>query len=188
MNDLLNKNKYPKGTALLIIDAQDKIISPILNKEKIIKNISKFLNAYKVLGGANIYISEQNPTKLGPTTSSLVKDNQLTRLVKMDFSIINDKLFINELESQKISTLIVCGFETHICVQQSVLDLIKINTEVYILADAMGSRNSVDHHIGIKRMMSKGAIIASVESMIFELCQTSSRKEFKYIRDLIKNN
>ena len=58
-------------TALLIMDAQAKIISPIENKDSVIKNIYKLLKAYEILG-ENIYISEQNPLKLGSTVAELL--------------------------------------------------------------------------------------------------------------------
>ena len=51
----------------------------------------------------------------------------------------------------------------------------------------MGSRNNIDHEIGLKRMIKEGAVIATTESIIFELCETSSRKEFKSISNIIKN-
>jgi hypothetical protein len=51
----------------------------------------------------------------------------------------------------------------------------------------MGSRNNLDHEIALQRMLHKGAIITTTESIIFEICKTSDRKEFKEIRNIIKN-
>ena len=97
------------------------------------------------------------------------------------------QFLFEELNNKKISNLIICGFETHICIQQSVLEFLKKGYEVLIISDAMGSRNNLDHEIALQRMLNKGAIITTTESIIFEMCKTSDRKEFKEIRDIIKN-
>ena len=122
-----------KVNALLIIDIQEKIIRPIFNKDSIIKNIKKLVDAYQILE-ENIFISEQNPFKLGAT--------------------------IPELLPKK-------GFE------------------VILISDSMGSRNRVDHEMALQRMTQSGAILTTTESIIFELCKTADRKEFKEIRNII---
>ena len=78
-------------------------------------------------------------------------------------------------------------FETHICIQQSVLEFLKKGYKVLIISDAMGSRNNLDHEIALQRMLNKGAIITTTESIIFEICKTSDRKEFKEISNIIKS-
>ena len=178
-----SKNK----TALLIIDAQAKIINPIKNKELILKNIHKLLKAYEILE-RNIYLSEQNPYKLGSTINSLLPTIEFKVIKKMDFSIASNKELNNDLSSKKIKNLIICGFETHICILQSVIGFLKNNFEVYIATDAMGSRNIIDHNIAIQRMLFEGAKLSSTESIIFELCETSDRVDFKKISNIIKNN
>ena len=64
----------PKVNALLMIDIQEKIIRPIFNKDSIIKNIKKLINAYQILE-ENIFVSEQNPIKLGATIPELLPKN-----------------------------------------------------------------------------------------------------------------
>ena len=103
----------------------------------------------------------------------------------MAFSLANIQDFLKELKSKKISNLIVCGIETHICIQQTVLDCLQKGLEVIIVSDAMGSRNTKDHEIALKRMIHSGAILTTTESIIFELCKTADRKEFKEIRNII---
>ena len=76
----------PKVNALLIIDIQEKIIRPIFNKDLIIKNIKKLINAYQILE-ENIFISEQNPLKLGATIPELLPNNGFKKIEKMEFSL-----------------------------------------------------------------------------------------------------
>ena len=181
-----SKNELPLKNALLLVDIQEKIISPINNKDSIIKNIQKLLSAYQILD-ENIFVSEQNSLKLGKTIPKLLPKANFTNIQKMDFSLATSQFLIEELNNKKISNLIICGFETHICIQQSVLEFLKKGYEVLIISDAMGSRNNLDHEIALQRMLNKGAIITTTESIIFEICKTSDRKEFKEIRNIIKN-
>ena len=181
-----SKNELPLKNALLLLDIQEKIISPINSKDSIIKNIQKLLSAYQILD-KNIFVSEQNPQKLGKTIPNLLPKEGFTKIQKMDFSLATSQFLLEELNNKKISNLIICGFETHICIQQSALEFLKKGYEVLIISDAMGSRNNLDHQIALQRMLNKGAIITTTESIIFEICKTSDRKEFKEIRNIIKN-
>ena len=186
MNDqeISSEKLSSKVNALLIIDVQGKIIRPIFNKDSIIKNIKKLVNAYQILE-ENILVSEQNPLKLGATIPELLPNAGFKKFVKMEFSLANIQEFLEELKNKKITNLIVCGIETHICIQQTVLDCLKKGFEVFLISDSMGSRNRVDHEIALQRMTQKGAILTTTESIIFELCKTADRKEFKEIRKII---
>ena len=177
-------NLLPKVNALLIMDIQEKIIRPIFNKDSITKNIKKLLDAYQILE-ENIFVSEQNPAKLGTTIPILLPKKGFKKIVKMDFSIACKKEFLKELENKKITNLIVCGIETHICIQQTVLDFLRKGFEVTLISDAMSSRNIKDHEIALQRMVQRGATLTTTESIIFELCKTADRKEFKEIRNII---
>ena len=174
----------PKMNALLIIDVQEKIIRAIFKKDSITKNIKKLIDAYQILE-ENIFVSEQNPFKLGTTIPELLPKTGFKRFEKMEFSLANIQEFLKELKNKKITNLIVCGIETHICIQQTVLDFLQKGFEVILIADAIGSRNKVDHEIALQRMIQKGAILTTTESIIFELCKTADRKEFKEIRNII---
>ena len=173
-----------KVNALLIIDVQEKIIRASFNEESITKNIKKLIDAYQILD-ENIFVSEQNPLKLGTTISELLPKGEFIKIEKMEFSLANIQEFSKELKNKKITNLIVCGIETHICIQQTVLDCLQKGFEVILISDSMGSRNRVDHEIALQRMTQSGAILTTTESIIFELCKTADREEFKEIRNII---
>ena len=179
-------NTLKENSALFIIDAQEKIINPIKNKFSIVKNIKTLLNAYEILG-ENIYLSEQVPEKLGKTIPELIPSKNFKLIEKVEFSLGRNNNLKIDLFNKKIKNLIICGFETHICIQQTVLDLLYSDFKVYISADAMASRNNIDHEIGLKRMVAEGAFISTSESIIFEMCESSDREEFKLISNIIKN-
>ena len=179
-----SEKQSPKVNALLIIDVQEKIMRAIINKDSITKNIKKLIDAYQILE-ENIFVSEQNPFKLGATIPELLPKNGFKKIEKMEFSLANIQEFLKELKNKKITNLIVCGIETHICIQQTVLDCLQKGFEVILVSDAMSSRNGVDHEMALQRMIHEGAILTTTESIIFELCKTADRKEFKEIRKII---
>ncbi len=113
-----------KVNALIVIDIQEKIIRPIFNKDSIIKNIKKLIDAYQILE-ENIFISEQNPLKLGVTIPELLPITEFRKFEKMEFSLAKLEDFLKELKDKKITNLIICGIETHICIQQTVLDCLQ---------------------------------------------------------------
>ena len=170
--------------ALVIIDIQEKIIRPIFNKDSVVKNVKKLVAAYQILE-ENIFISEQNPFKLGATIPELLPITGHKKIEKMEFSLANIEEFLKELKNNKITNLIVCGIETHICIQQTVLDCLRKGFDVILISDAMGSRNMLDHEIALQRMTHSGAVLTTTESIIFELCKTADREEFKEIRNII---
>jgi len=122
---------------------------------------------------------------LGATIPELLPQNVFKKIEKMEFSLANIQEFLKELKNKKIKNLIVCGIETHICIQQTALDCLKKGFEVILVSDAMSSRNRVDHEIALQRMTQSGAILTTTESIIFELCKTADREEFKEIRNII---
>ena len=125
-----------KVNALIIIDIQEKIIKPIFNKDLIIKNIKKLINAYQIFE-ENIFVSEQNPLKLGTTILELLPKGGFRKIEKMEFSLAKIEDFLKELKNKQITNLIVCGIETHICIQQTVLDCLQKGFEVILISDSM---------------------------------------------------
>ena len=183
-NEKSSDKLSPKVNALLIIDVQEKIIRAIFKKDSITKNIKKLIEVYQILE-ENIFISEQNPFKLGTTISELLPKNGFKKIEKMEFSLANIQEFLEELKNKKSTNLIFCGIETHICIQQTALDCLQKGFEVILVSDAMSSRNRLDHEIALQRMVQHGAILTTTESIIFELCKTADRKEFKEISNII---
>ena len=91
----------PKVNALLIIDVQEKIIRAIFKKDSITKNIKKLIDAYQILEG-NIFLSEQNPLKLGATLPELLPKNGFRKFEKMEFSLAKLEEFLKELKIRKL--------------------------------------------------------------------------------------
>ncbi len=175
-----------KDAAILVIDIQEKLIASIENKNNILYNTKNLCDVGVILN-IPIFVSEQNPNKLGTTVDYLDKKTKEATYSKMNFSCGECDALMNDLEKRHIKTLVLCGVETHICVLQTALDLIIQGFNIFIVIDAIGSRKSLDHDIAIRRLERCGAMLATTESVIFEWCKTADRIEFKEISALIKN-
>tara|TARA_Y100001968_G_scaffold324209_1_gene363104 strand:+ start:407 stop:979 length:573 start_codon:yes stop_codon:yes gene_type:complete len=176
-----------KNTILLIIDVQEKLIPVINNKERLIFNIQKLIKASNILGLDIIY-SEQNPERLGTTLTSIKEKENNNVFSKMAFSCCNCKNLMNFIKSEGKKNVLICGVETHVCVQQTCIDLIREGYIPHIVIDAISSRKLVDHEISIRKLELSGTILTTTETAIFELCQTAERIEFKPISKLIKES
>ena len=173
-------------TLLLILDMQEKLISNIKDNELLIFNIKKLIDTCNFLN-VRIAITEQNPLKLGETLESILEDKEYPKFEKMEFSCSKKKNFIDYVKKYGFKNIIVCGIESHICILQTSLELLRNGFNILIPRDAIGSRNEIDNDTAFLRLILSGAVASTTESLICELCKTSSRKEFKEISKILKN-
>ena len=174
-------------TLLLIIDMQDKIISNIKNNQLLIFNIKKLIDTCNLLN-VRIAITEQNPLKLGKTLESILENKEYPKFEKMEFSCSKNKSFINYIEKNNFRNIIVCGIESHICILQTSIELLAKGFNILIPRDAIGSRNAIDNETAFLRLILSGAVASTAESLICELCKTSTRKEFREVSKILKNS
>ena len=174
-------------TLLLIVDVQEKLIKNIKDYELIIFNIKKLIDACNLLN-VRIAITEQNPLKLGKTLEAITENNEYPYFEKMEFSCSKNKNFINYISEYNFKNIIVCGIETHICILQTCIDLLQKDLNILIPRDAIGSRHEIDNDTAFIRLALSGAVASTTESLICELCKTSSRKEFKEVSKILKTS
>ncbi|MCP5061543.1 MAG: hydrolase [Ignavibacteriae bacterium] len=174
-----------ENTALLIIDIQEKILKAMLNHKEFLQNVMKLIMGINILQ-VPIYFTEQNPKGLGNTVKEIKDELTGEAIQKMSFSCIGADNLFEQLKKKKISQVIVSGIETHVCVQQTVLDLLANGFQVNVLADAVASRKQLDKEIALKRMEKHGAEITTHEAVLFELLNICGTQEFKDISKLIK--
>ena len=168
--------------ALLVVDIQEAFRTVIPGADVIIARAQIVARAATLLG-LPIIVSEQYPKGLGKTVAEL--DDVLaagTVLEKTSFSAAHAEGFSLAGRDQ----VIVCGTETHICVAQSVLDLLAADAEVWLACDALGSRSPDDRALAIQRLALAGAVPSSTESICFELMKDAKNPHFKEIQGLIK--
>jgi nicotinamidase-related amidase len=132
-------------------------------------------------------LTEQYPKGLGPTTkpvSGLLKNQEIHE--KIAFSCCGEPEFLKHLLSLDRPTIIVCGIEAHVCVLQTVLDLMEQGLTPVVVEDCISSRNPEDKRVAVERMRSEGAVISTCESVLFELTKIAGTEEFKAISRLVK--
>jgi nicotinamidase-related amidase len=172
-------------TALLVVDVQERLVPAISGSARVVWNVRRLIDGAKVLG-LPIAATEQYPQGLGPTISELAE--RLPRPIpsKLTFSCGGCPEIFEELRSRGIHKLLVCGIEAHVCVQQTVLDLLADGWRVYVAADAIGSRFEIDYQTALRRMDSAGTIVTTTEAALFEWCQVAGTPEFKEISRLAR--
>ncbi len=171
---------------LVIIDVQEKLIPAIPVRESLVANCGKLIAAAKLFG-VPISATEQYPKGLGPTVPEL-------RGLMPEITI-PDKVRFSAAESlgrgmaaertDNRCQVVVAGMEAHVCVLQTVLDLLACGYQVFVAADAIASRTKLDWKLALRRMSVSGAIITTTESIMFEWCEAAGSPEFKQLSKLI---
>jgi len=180
MNRLLARDQ----AALLVIDVQERI-NAVMADQGHLPRIEVLVEACKNLG-VPVVGSEQYPQGLGPTVGSLAAALGATPRGKLTFSCFRDKDLRVEMESTQKPQFLVTGIETHVCVAQTVLDLLAAGFQVHVPQDAVNSRRSADKIWALRRMARAGAVITSTESALFELVERCDTADFKMVAKLVK--
>ncbi|MEX2175159.1 MAG: isochorismatase family protein [Pirellulaceae bacterium] len=176
----------PGDTALLVVDMQDKLLPLIPDHERLVWNIRRLIDGAKVLG-VRVAATEQYPQGLGPTTAELAQ-RLGTIPAKQSFSCGECGSIFAGWRDLGIWKILVCGIETHVCVGQTVHDLLGEGFHVYVAADAVAARGSLDHEIALRRMDSSGATLTTTEAALFEWCGRAGTPEFKQISQLVRES
>ena len=176
----------PESTALLVIDIQQRILPVINNYQRVVDNTIKLIKGFKVLG-LPIFYTEQYSKGLGSTVQSIVDElGDIKPFDKMSFSCSGAGNLFDELRSKNLLQVVVCGIEAHVCVQQTVLDLLENGFQVNLAADAVSSRKEIDYNTAIDRMRYHGAEVTTTESILFELLDICGTSQFKEISKVVK--
>ena len=171
-------------TALLVVDVQQRLIGAIAGGERVAFNVRRLIDGAKLLG-LPVVATEQYPEGLGPTVPELAE--RLGQIpAKLIFSCGGCPEIFEELHGRGYHKLLVCGIESHVCVQQTVLDLLAGGWRVYLAVDAVGSRFEVDYRTALRRMDSAGTVLTTTEAALFEWCDAAGTPEFKQISRLVR--
>jgi len=175
----------PDDTGLLVVDVQERLIAVETDGERVAWNIRRLLDGANILGVQSA-ATEQYPEKLGGTLPELATRLSSPPQSKLAFSCgCCDEIF-SAWRSAGIHRVLVCGIETHVCVQQTVLDLLATGFQVLVAVDAVSSRFVIDHQVALRRMETSGAFLTTTEAALFEWCGTAETAKFKEISALAK--
>jgi nicotinamidase-related amidase len=168
--------------ALVVVDVQEGFRKAIPDFERVAKATATLVEGAEAIG-IPILVTEQYPKGLGETASEVAErlPEGTEALEKVVFSAADAEGFDLAGREQAL----VCGIETHVCVNQTVLDLLDAGTEVQVAEDAVGSRTEENKRVGLHKMEHAGATLTSVETALFELLGRAGTDEFKAVQKLI---
>jgi nicotinamidase-related amidase len=178
--ELMSRN----DTGLLVVDMQEKLLRLIPGSERTIWNVRRLIDGAKLLG-LPLAATEQYPQGLGPTSPDLAR-----RIGDMPsktmFSCRECHALLQKFRDRNVGKILVAGIEAHVCVQQTVLDLLADGYRVYLAVDAVAARHEIDYTTALRRLESSGATLTTTEAALFEWCETASAAEFKSISALVR--
>lgn len=172
-------------TLVLGIDLQEKLVNMLSNSDEIKSNSIKLLNAAAILNVKTI-LTEQYPKGLGFTIDEIKKIKEFKTLEKTSFSAFSTDDIKNNIIKSNRKNIVIFGIETHICVYQTVLELLENGYSIHLVKDCCASRSFDNHSTSLEIMKQKGAAISALEIILFEFLKSSKHPNFKEIQGLIK--
>jgi nicotinamidase-related amidase len=168
--------------ALVVIDVQEAFRKALPDFDDVAKGTAALIEGAKAVG-IPIVVTEQYPKGLGSTVPEVAEHlpDDLEPIEKVVFSAAEADGFDLDGRDQAL----VCGIETHVCVNQSVLDLLDRDVEVHVARDAVGSRSAENKELGLHKVEQAGAVLTSVETALFELVRRAGTDDFKHVQKVV---
>ncbi len=171
---------------LLIVDIQDRLAPVMKFRDQVVRNCLHLIELAK-MQSVPIVVTEQYPRGLGRTVAEIQAALPAYRPVeKMTFNCCEEPSFLDEIKKTGRTKVILTGMETHICVLQTGLGLLKEGLDVHLVRDAACSRTKENWKTGTKYMRDAGAVVTCTETVLFQLLKVAGTEEFKKISQRIK--
>ncbi len=172
--------------AIVIIDIQERLAAVMKVKDNVIQNCLHIIELAKTYD-IPIVLTEQYPKGLGQTVEEIQKAMpEYKPIEKMTFSCCEELSFLNEIKKLNRRTIILTGMETHVCVLQTCISLLKNGYNVHVVKDAVSSRTKENWKTGLEFMRDAGAVITCTEIVLFQVLKIAGTEEFKAISRRIK--
>ena len=180
----------PESTLLLCVDVQERLAAamPAARIELLTANTAILLDAAARLGVRTL-ASEQYPKGLGPTLAPLAERLHgmgSTPLAKTEFDACGDPAIARAIATLAPRAVLVLGMETHVCVFQTVRELVRRGYSTYVIADAVASRREENRTAGLSLCERAGAIVTVTEAVCFDWVKAAGSDDFKAISKLVK--
>jgi hypothetical protein len=173
-------------TLLLVVDIQGKLASLMCEQDRLFANVCTLIRGAQILE-LPILLTEQYPEGLGPTVPQIAGLLMgVEPIAKRTFSCCGEEQFMRRLEAETRRQVLIAGIESHVCVCQTVSDLLERGYEVQVVADAVSSRARQNIEIATRRMERAGAVLTTTEMALFELLGIGKGAKFKEILQLMK--
>ncbi len=183
----MDKFAIDRGSAaLVVVDVQERLAAVMERRRQVLDNCRRLIEGARVLGVPTL-VTEQYPKGLGPTEEELRGVlASYDPVVKLAFSCCGEPRFMEKVRALDRSHVVLCGMETHVCVLQTCLDLLREGHVVHLVSDAVCSRALDNWIVGVGMMREAGAVVSSTETVLFQLLEKAGTEEFKAISKLVK--
>ncbi|XP_060596140.1 isochorismatase domain-containing protein 1-like [Ruditapes philippinarum] len=170
-------------------DMQEKFRPAIQYFSDIVTCASRLLQAAKILD-IPVIATEQYSKGLGKTVTELDISHAVGVYDKTKFSMVLPEVEekMKELCAGDVRHVVLFGIETHVCIQQTVIDLLERGIEVHIVADACSSRSQMDRQFAYERFRAMGVTVTTSEAILLQLVGDKNHAKFKEIQGLIKTS
>jgi nicotinamidase-related amidase len=169
----------PENAAIVAVDLQEKLMAAMARRPEVTVAAGRLVAAGKVLR-VPVVATLQYVKGLGPVCAELTEALAgVPSFEKLTFSCCGNEAFVAAVKELRRPRIILCGVETHVCVQQTAIDLLNAGYAVYVCADAVCSRRDLDGDVALARLRDCGAAITTVESAVFEMLRAAGTAEFK---------
>ena len=171
---------------LLVIDLQESYRGKLHDEERVLGATRRLLDAAGALG-LPVVLTEQYPKGLGATRSEIAErlPRDTDRFEKTSFSALGAGGLRERLEALGRDQVVVAGIETHVCVNQTVHDLLASGRCVHVVRDAVTARFPLEDGAGWAKMVGSGAVPTSTECVLFEWLGDARAAEFKAVHKLV---
>ena len=171
---------------LVIVDIQERLAAVMSERKKVVDNCLHLIELCKLLN-IPVLLNEQYPRGLGPTVSEIKEAlRPYAPLEKISFDCCKGEAFPEKLAATGRKKVILAGMETHVCVLQTVLELLDAGYTVHLVRDAVMSRRKDNWHVGLETARAAGAVITSTEAALFQLLKVAGTEEFKKLSKLVR--
>ena len=172
---------------LVIVDMQEAFRKAIPDHALITSRIAMAVRGFRILD-VPVVVTEQYPKGLGRTVEELMLTlpDGFEPIEKSTFSALGEPAFADVLATAERKQIVLCGIETHVCVNQTAHDLLANGYEVHLLTDCVASRFEADKAAGLQKMIASGAVPSSVEMALFEAMRDSKHEKFREVQAQIK--
>ncbi len=173
-------------TALLIIDIQERLAQVMSARNAVINNCLHLIELSKALA-IPIVVTEQYPKGLGHTVEEIRSALPIYQPIeKLTFNCCDEPSFLNGIKGVKRRKLLLTGMETHICVLQTCIGLLREGFAVHVVNDAVCSRAKHNWNTSVEFMRDAGAVVTCTETALFQLLKVAGTEEFKMVSKRIK--
>ena len=174
-------------SCLLVVDMQRRLLAAMPTKIKLIRSVGVLLQAADALS-IPVLTTEQYPEGLGPTAPEIAAllPDAAVQFKKTCFSCVGADNFLQSLEKTTRKQIVLTGVEAHVCILQTVIELLAADYQVFVTADGIGSRHRQDYQSSLQRMSRAGAVICRSESILFEWLRDAKHQQFKGLSALIR--